>query len=257
MCELFGYEGKKKIELNESLGVFYSHSNNHPHGWGIADMNDGVVNVEKEPVQASRSSYLKNRLSAPLCSRKLFAHIRYATIGNIEYTNCHPFVRYDRSGREWVLIHNGTIFDYHELSKYIKRQKGDTDSERILYYFVDQINYKEEQAGKKLTRRERFDIIDSITAKMAKGNKLNFILTDGQITYVHYNLRGTLHFKREDGGIIFSTFPLDSGRWEELPFMTVMAFENGSLIFKGTQHQNEYFETADNTKLLYQIFAGL
>lgn len=258
MCELFGYEGKNKKELNDILKIFYSHSCNHPHGWGMADLGSEKTIIMKEPLEASKSSVLKERLSSPICSRKLFGHIRYATIGNIECCNCHPFVRYDESGREWVLIHNGTIFDFDDLTPYIKLQKGDTDSERILYYIVDCINKSEKNAGRKLNRKERFDLIDDITVRMSKGgNKLNFILSDGQLTYVHYNLKGTLHFKCEDDGITFSTLPLDADLWETFPFMKLMAYEKGSLVFCGTQHENEYFENENRTRLLYQIFAGL
>ena len=49
-------------------------------------------------------------------------HIRLATVGSRDYENCHPFVREDNYGRHWTLIHNGTMFDCPQLSRYIPLQ---------------------------------------------------------------------------------------------------------------------------------------
>lgn len=106
-------------------------------------MEEKEVQIEKEPVQATKSNYLKERLSVPIQVKNAFAHIRYATIGNVEYKNCHPYTKKDRNGRSWTLVHNGTIFHYQPLDRYVRLQNGDTDSERILLYLVDLVNQEE------------------------------------------------------------------------------------------------------------------
>ena len=140
MCELFGLTGPDEIVVNEYLETFASHSVDHPNGWGIALFCGKEVNIEKEPVAAYRSSYLKERLRTPLRASNMMAHIRFATRGHMAYENCHPFVRHDASGRAWTFMHNGTIFNCPLLSKYLYTQSGQTDSERILLYMIDQIN---------------------------------------------------------------------------------------------------------------------
>lgn len=80
MCELFGVCAKKSGRMNEYLKAFYSHSNKHPHGWGLALLEGNEVSIEKEPAQASKSCYLKERLTSTIDSRVILAHIRYATI---------------------------------------------------------------------------------------------------------------------------------------------------------------------------------
>jgi glutamine amidotransferase len=156
MCELFGISSKEPFRINEYLKEFFSHSSAHPHGWGMSCMDKNQVSIEKEPVQASKSNYLKERLSAPIEVKTAFAHIRYATIGNVEYKNCHPYTWRDKSGRQWTLIHNGTIFDYSALNAYMNIQKGDTDSERILLHIVDLVDQAERQQHRKLDKKERF-----------------------------------------------------------------------------------------------------
>ena len=133
--------------VNEELKEFYSHSDKHPNGWGLALLEPDMTNWEKEPLCANESRYLRERLSEPIMARSVMAHIRYATIGNVEWRNCHPFCGRDRSGRQWVFQHNGTIFDYPPLHPYVNVQQGDTDSERILLYFLDRIDRKMEESG--------------------------------------------------------------------------------------------------------------
>ena len=58
MCELFGISSEENYNIRDYLKIFFSHSSAHPHGWGIACMEENAVQIEKEPVQASKSNYL-------------------------------------------------------------------------------------------------------------------------------------------------------------------------------------------------------
>ncbi|MCD8356444.1 MAG: class II glutamine amidotransferase [Clostridia bacterium] len=257
MCELFGFSSRNQQDISSYLKEFYIHSNMHPHGWGLVTLDGNEAVIEKEPVQASKSNYLKERLSIPFSAKTAFAHIRYATIGNVEYQNCHPYSKKDKQGRRWTLVHNGTIFDYSILDKYVKIQLGDTDSERILLYIVDCIDEKERTLGRVLDAKERFQLLDSIIAAMAKGNKLNLLIFDGEQVYVHTNYADSLHYLEQDDWTMFSTVPLTKEAWQPLPFTQLLAFQQGKLVLQGTQHGNEYIDSEENLKYLYQAFADL
>lgn len=256
MCEVFGYCSGEGYEINDYLKEFYSHSYAHPNGWGLACLDGNEAFVEKEPLQATKSNYLKERLSQPVIAKNVFAHIRYATIGNVEYRNCHPYTKKDNSGRRWTEIHNGTIFDFPPLYKYVKLQKGDTDSERILLYLVDKIN-QAEAGDKRLSGRERFTILDCIIGNMAKGNKLNMLLYDGKYMYVHTNYKNSLYYLEKNGAILFSTQPLSREDWKPVPFTRLMAYKDGKVVFEGTNHGNEYFDSEEDLKFIYQSFSQL
>lgn len=257
MCELFGVSSRENNYISDYLKKFYSHSNEHPDGWGLAVLDGNEAMIEKEPVQASKSRYLKERLSHPLYARNVFAHIRYATIGNVEYCNCHPYTMKDANGRRWTLIHNGTIFEYNPLNKFIRVQQGDTDSERILLYFVEQINGKEKKLGRRLDAGERFQLLDSIVVEMSVGNKLNFLLYDGETMYVHTNYRNSLYYLEQEERILFSTRPLSEEEWQPVPFTTLLAYQEGRQIAIGTNHEKEYIDNEENMKMIYQIFSNL
>lgn len=257
MCELFGISSAESCQINRYLKEFFEHSTAHPHGWGMASMEKTQVQIEKEPMQASKSIYLKERLSVPILMKNGLAHIRYATIGNVEYKNCHPYTMKDASGRQWTLIHNGTIFDYQPLDKYVNIQNGDTDSERILLYLVGLVSQRENELQRQLNEEERFRLLDAAFVKMSKGNKLNLMLYDGELFYVHTNYAKSLYELKKENQVLFSTTPLSEEDWYPVTFTTLLAYKMGRLILTGTNHGNEYKDSEENLKLLYSIFAEL
>ncbi len=257
MCELFGLTAPHKLYINNYLEEFFRHSVAHPNGWGLATMDDSSVMIEKEPVEALKSRYLKERLTVPIVSGALFAHIRYATIGNETYSNSHPFTQIDHNGRRWTLIHNGTIFDCPDLEGYSKVQLGNTDSERILLYIVDQINHLEAALGKPSTSAQRCRLLDQVVTKLSPNNKLNLLLFDGEQMYIHTNYPHSLHMLRKDNGVIFSTQPLSGENWQAVPLTRLLVFQDGQLAYKGEDHHHVYVDNEENMKLLYLAFSDL
>ena len=185
MCELFGFTSSKEEDVTDYLKAFYSHCEEHPHGWGLSILDENRSCLVKEPVKASKSDLLKEMLSSGILGKNILAHIRFATI---------------------------TIFNCPELSKYNDVECGDTDSERIICCFVDKINGFE----KELSAEERFNFINDMVSRMAEGNKLNFMLSDGEQIFVHINCQGLLHYLKDEHSIIFSTKPLDDNLWKSL-----------------------------------------
>lgn len=257
MCELFGVSAHGKTYVNDYLREFFSHSNKHPNGWGIAEFYAGGVSLEKEPIEASKSAYLRERLKYKVDRGDMMAHIRFATRGMESYENSHPFVKTDNFGRTWTFEHNGTIFNYPTLDPYFYSQEGQTDSERIILYIIDKINAKQTELNRPLSETERFAVIDKITASLAKGNKLNFLLYDGEIMYVHCNAAGFLHCLKKDESMIFATTPLSREEWRPVKFTTLLAYKNGKLIKTGTDHKHEYKENASDYHMLFVDYSSL
>ena len=258
MCELLGISSRRAQRANGILRQFYARADRQPHGWGLAQFPDGgSPHVEKEPVKATESVYLRNRLAAPVEGRTVLAHIRYATVGLVEYANCHPFVAADDARRVWTFIHNGTIFGFPPLEEFTSRQQGTTDSERVLLYFVSRMNAEIARLRRPLDETERFDVLSRTVAPLAEGNKLNFLLFDGDVLYAHSNFRNTLHFRRDGERIVLSTQPLGGDGWELLPFMRLMAVKDGAFVREGAVHGHEYIFDPGDYKFIYMDFATL
>ena len=257
MCELFGMSAKRKMNMTGFLKTFYSHSEEHKNGWGLALLDGSTPLIDRESIKALDSKQLKTILNDDIATSRCIAHIRRATIGEENKSNTHPFVRQDASGRLWVLAHNGTIFESNVLAPYQYVQKGTTDSERILLYIVDEMNRYYGKKGQSLSRDERIKIIENVIRRITSGNKVNLMIYDGELFYVHKNEEKTLYEKGDSSGIIFSTTPLDTGRWQEFPQNRLMVYRDGKLIYSGKKHHNTYVEDKEKMKLLFLDCAGL
>ncbi|MDD6485009.1 MAG: class II glutamine amidotransferase [Clostridiales bacterium] len=245
MCELFGISARTPVDVREYLKTFFSHSPLHPHGWGLMRQSSKKTDIIKEPVCASCSAILDDVIESTLPQTALLAHIRLATVGAAKYTNCHPYTGFDASGRHWTLIHNGTIYSGMQLSKYLSEQSGDTDSERIFLYLLDEINKTIILNNAPLSEKQRCSIINKLAVTLSPRNKLNFMIYDGEVLYVHKNMKNTLVYKELNDGVVFSTQPLDSEGWLQLPMTRLLAFKNGAMIFKGKDHKNEFIPTLE------------
>lgn len=257
MCELFGVSSFDRVPVNELLREFFSHSIDHPNGWGMAVFHDNGVSLEKEPLPAYKSLYLKERLRHALAVRNMVGHIRKATVGELKFENCHPFVQRDSFGRAWTLAHNGTMFNCPALFPYVHTQEGGTDSERILCHIIAQINAAQAAAGRALDTGERFGLVDRVICEIAPRNKLNLLIWDGELLYAHTNYSNSLYVRQTPGTAVFATVPLDFGDWKLLPFTTLCAWQDGRERYRGTCHGCEYHDDPEDMKFIFTDFAAL
>ena len=261
MCEMLGISAKRRREANATLREFFSHAERHPHGWGLARFGDDgklvAPGVEKEPHKATVSEHLQNLLGDRIDERTIIAHIRFATVGTMEYENCHPFAATDNTGRVWTLAHNGTIFNGAVLNEYIGIQFGETDSERLLLHLIARVNRAQIWLGRALREDERFGLLSTVVSELAKGNKLNILVFDGEILYAHTNFKGALHYLKEDDALTFSTNPLSRGEWKPLPFTRLVAAKDGEFVREGPSHGHEYIHNPEDYRFVYMNFARL
>lgn len=257
MCELFGVSSKRDVKLNEYLKTFYSHSDIHCNGWGMVLFDKEPFCINKEPVKASNSDLLKSIMDRDIVTSNCFAHIRQATIGEISLENTHPFTMNDRSGRRWVFMHNGSIFESDVLKPYQYIQKGSTDSERIFLYMIDEINRLCEKKSEP-DDTDRFETIDRIIKEVViPDNKVNLMIYDDEYLYVHKNEEKTLYMKEIDGGVIISTKSLEDSGWEEFPQNRLVVYRKGDIVYKGERHDNTYVYDDERMKLLFLAYSGL
>ncbi|MBE6381585.1 MAG: class II glutamine amidotransferase [Lentisphaerae bacterium] len=258
MCELLGFSSRRRRNATPLLREFFSHAERHPHGWGLARFeNASAPQIEKEPVKATESETLQQILNEGVEAQTLLGHIRLATVGTIEYANCHPFSEADNYGRVWTLVHNGTIFSGAALNGYLGVQFGETDSERVLLHFIARVNRQQIRLGRPLDEKERFDVLASAIAALAKGNKLNLLIFDGEVMYAHTNYKGALHFLKDEDSIAFSTQPLSDGEWHPVPFTCLVATKDGSVIRESAPHGNEYIHNPEDYQMVYMNYSRL
>ena len=258
MCEIFCFNSNTPKQINQCLQCFYDHSEKHPHGWGLANMQSDEFVIDKEPIKATCSQHLKDILSHPVIGKNVFAHIRLATVGEIISPNCHPFTELDDNNRSWMLIHNGTIFDYPELDRYKEKEHGDTDSERILLYIIDKVNEFEQTKDAPSTIKERFNLLTEIVANLSKNNKLNLMIYDGDLTYIHSNMKDSLYYLKNDDGFLVASTPLnDYENWKPVELNKLFGLIDGNIIFESSEHDNEFILTEEHEKTLVEFLKSI
>ena len=275
MCELFGLSSSFEYETGPVLREFFSHAVQNPHGWGLVNMSGSRPFVQKEAVSALKSETLRALLDSGVRTDLLIGHIRFATKGSISLTNTHPFRQASSDGTTWTLAHNGTVFSCDELTGYVHKQEGETDSERILDLLLDRIDRAlldkidaardatenascKECADEILTVEERIRTIDELIHIVTPGNKINILISDGTLLYAHSNMKGSMYYHMEQGLAAVSSKPLESMEgWTEMPLNTLLAFRDGECVYRGAPHENEYIEDPEKLKFLFLDYAGM
>jgi glutamine amidotransferase len=265
MCQLFAVNSIEPLEANPLFREFFTHADENPHGWGVADLSFREARITRSSERADQSPDAEHFLSRPRHYTNALAHIRAATVGQVELENCHPFTAVDASGRHWTLIHKGTIFSFEPLNPYFHRQAGTTDSERILLYLIDHVDAAIAEKGAPLEADERFDVFSRLVGEMSEGNCLNLIIFDSDQFFVHSNYQGALRQLSFEGRVLLCTSALETarvlaapaGEWQPVPLCTPLAFKHGRLVASGISHGHEYFDNEKDIRYLYQDYAGL
>jgi predicted glutamine amidotransferase len=218
MCKLFGAVTLPELVPEEMLN-FRHYATVDRDGWGIAWYDSGRLRMVK-----SRESALKNHkyvaTADRINSRIVLAHLRRMTRGNVREVNAHPF-RFNN----YVFAHNGTVDISglaHHLKGSYKRIRGDTDSELLFRFLVQNM----EKWGHFMGLRKAVKEINSL-AKECPVTSLNFIMADGRYLYAFkrvYRGANNLYYKQGDGfykSFVVSSKPQNGG-WAEM--------ENGEFI---------------------------
>ncbi len=139
MCRLFGFRTSVVSRAHRSLvaadNALAEQARAHPHGWGIGYFQGADAYLVKSDGPAADCSSFR-RAADRLASDALIAHVRRATVGQVDTFNTHPF----RNGR-WIFAHNGTIAGFAAIEPWLQadtpaplwqRRLGTTDSEAFF-----------------------------------------------------------------------------------------------------------------------------
>lgn len=163
----------------------------HADGWGMAFLGDGGCRVFLDDAPACRSPLAAFLRQHPIRATTVLAHIRKATQGAVQLSNCHPFQR-QWGGRPWAFGHNGDLKDFHPLLDSHHQPVGSTDSERAFCWLLQQLRQRLPQgpaAGAAPAWRTLAPLLARLAGQVAQHGPFNFLLSDGQALYAHCSTR--------------------------------------------------------------------
>ena len=235
MCRLLGVVAAERVDFNMLLAdrprSLAALGEEHKDGWGLAACSAGDWEVHKGTLPAARDPRFKE-LAGKLRGEVLVAHVRKRTVGETRAENSHPFI----AGR-WVFAHNGTIAERGYVGDRVSRSRqaqvrGDTDSELFFAFVMTRLD----DSG--LTGRPPSAETDAVVRKLTRDcraregfGSLNFLLSDGDTTYVHRFGRSLFMLDRSASGgsnerraaaIYLASEPMTAEDWREVPDGTLM-----------------------------------
>lgn len=207
MCRLFGFRSVILSQVHSSLlsaeNALAGQSHKHPDGWGVAYYVHETPHLVKSASTAINDT-LFTKVSGVVSSNTVLAHLRKATLGEMNILNTHPF-----QFGPWVFAHNGNIKDFENKKDLIMQEipaslkrfiLGRTDSEVIFFYILTAIereiglglkNYKIDILTKVV--QEAINDLIKIIGPYSKVDDagetetyLSFILTNGTTMLAHH-----------------------------------------------------------------------
>ncbi|MDT8718278.1 class II glutamine amidotransferase [Clostridium sp. 19966] len=236
MCMLFGFTAKKTYKIGKTIDKFFQFSKINKDGWGLAIFRHtySTPDIYKEPVAAYKSNYAKYIIKDGIEAQIAIAHIRYATAGKVNFHNTHPFVRVI-NGRQWVFAHNGSVnMEGYEFIN--NKPSGETDSEKIFCL----IEKKLSGIRGDRTADKEIKVIENTIKELSSKGKLNILLTDGKMFFVHSNYKDTLYMYQNSNFYCFSTKVENPESWKPVPLNKLMVFKEGKKYYESEDISNEY-----------------
>ncbi|HEX2312852.1 MAG TPA: class II glutamine amidotransferase [Thermomonospora sp.] len=144
MCRLFGMTtGGPRVQaafwLLDAPQSLKEQSRRMPHGVGLGWFSLGDEPVrDRAPLPAFENTDFA-LTARHIVSHTFVSHVRYASTGEVDVHNCHPFDMYDR-----LFAHNGVVKGLDVLGSWLTDVdrvliEGETDSEMVFAYITSEI----------------------------------------------------------------------------------------------------------------------
>ena len=256
MCQLLGMSCKEPATINFSLEGFVARgglTDEHKDGWGIAFFRNNAFDVFLDHEPAANSALVAEINGADIKSKTIIAHIRKATVGDVNLSNCHPFQR-ELWGETWLFCHNGHLKDFNPALDGRFQVQGDTDSELAFCYLLQQLQQQFPEGTQ--DAEALFKVLGGLSREIEKFGIFNIILSNGDLLFTFcstslayverqypfttvtlvdkdISLDLSQHNTEEDKMILIATKPLTSNEdWKVYQQGESRIFREGEVLYK-------------------------
>ncbi|MGQ5523395.1 class II glutamine amidotransferase [Chitinimonas sp. PSY-7] len=250
MCQLLGMNCNTPTDICFSFEGFRKRgglTDHHADGWGIGFFEGPGCRLFLDWQSSSTSPVAELVRNYPIKSTNVIAHIRKATVGNINLANTHPFQR-ELWGRYWVFAHNGDLKTLPALVGERFKPVGDTDSEHAFCWLLQQLASRFDTEP---PQDQLYTALRELVTTLSAHGSFNFLLSNGQwlaahcSTNLHYLVRqapfGNAHLIDQDVSVDFNslttpadrvamiaTQPLtDNEQWTQMQAGELVIFQDG------------------------------
>jgi glutamine amidotransferase len=190
MCQLFALNSNAPSAVTFSFTGFSARggqTGEHADGWGMAFHGEGGCRIFLDEAPASSSPLAAFLREHPIRATSVLAHIRKATQGAVQLSNCHPFQRQWR-GRQWAFCHNGDLKGFAPWLDEWHQPVGSTDSEAAFCWLLQQLEQR--LGGRRAPDWQALaPVLAELASQLSEYGTFNFLLTDGEAIYAHCSTR--------------------------------------------------------------------
>lgn len=191
MCQLLALNSNVPTTINFAFGGFAARggdTDEHRDGFGIGfHAGRAAWRVFKDETPAATSRLAAWLRRHPLRATTTLAHIRKATHGAVQRSNCHPFSRLWR-GRSWLFCHNGQLEGFRPELATGWQAAGHTDSEAAFCWLLQTLDARL-PAGTAPDVPTLRPLLQELADTLSRHGPFNFLLSDGHALYAHCSTR--------------------------------------------------------------------
>ena len=184
MCQLLGMNCNVPTDICFSFKGFCERggvTDEHKDGWGITFFEGKGCRSFLDPHPSASSVISSLVKSYPIKSCNVIAHIRKATLGEVNLENTHPFTR-ELWGQYWVFAHNGDLKGFHPTLAGDYLPVGATDSEQAFCLILERLrrSFETKPAAGAIAA-----VLQEAADEISGHGTFNFLLSNGECMFAH------------------------------------------------------------------------
>jgi len=239
-CQLLGMNCATPTDFTFSLKGFCKRGGEtdiHSDGWGVAFYEGKGIRQFHDSSPACTSPMATFLESNPTQTYNMMSHLRFATVGEVELSNVHPFCR-EMWGINFAFAMNGDIPMFKrdpnaklealldEESSACKDQKyyhcvGNTDSEAAFCAILNALRVKFQQLPSLPVLKNALSALcEEIIMEDPEGTIMNFLLTCGPDSLWVYSWPGSRPGSKVWNGLHYTTraYPFTTSRLRDMDY---------------------------------------
>lgn len=239
-CQLLGMNCATPTDFTFPLKGFCKRGGEtdiHSDGWGVAFYEGKGIRQFHESSPACSSPMATFLESNPIRTYNMMSHLRYATVGEVELSNVHPFSR-EMWGVNFAFAMNGDIPLFKrdpsaKLETLAKKNNtpcndqryyhpiGNTDSEAAFCAILNALRVQFQQLPSlPVLRNALQELCDEIIQDDPEGTIMNFLLTCGPDNLWVYSWPGSRPGSTVWNGLHYTTraYPFTTSRLRDLDY---------------------------------------
>ena len=84
------------------------------------------------------------------------------------------------------------------------------------------------------------------------------MIYDGDLTYIHSNMKDSLYYLKNEEGFLVATTPLDDDEnWKPVELNKLFGLIDGNIIFESEEHENEFILTEEHASAIEEFLKSI